>query len=605
MIDVYCIIMLKIDEFALTEIRNVVLLFSNPVWSGANTVPTTIVRNITALSSQLAYQDSIFENLTTLSTTNADTLNGVIRGLIYVPDVQGVAACDVQQYDFIPRNVTRQADLPPMSYPLIALAPWFSQDCTMAYLAAAAFDPLRAFIFYKAASNSTNKPQEADSPVWDLDDDGAWRKQNKFPIFAIPSLEGQKLMRQMSYYSGSIEDTPHGEEITSLYGPNPRDYVRIWTELTMENPSNLPALWTFFLIIIGALLFMFGAVSCLMHFFQRRRRKSLERQVRSGEVDLEAMGVKRLTVPPTHVASFPLYTYTSEPATAARPNPPPSSVGAASSPRSTKSSSRSRRPTLRSTTSDTVCPSIRSKRSSLAVGAGDNTATNDQPECQICLVEFEHRSTIIRNLPCDHIFHPECIDEFLTQNSSLCPICKHCMLPRGYSPRITDGMVRRERALRRLRERVNLDDTSLDSEESKIKAWGRRFLTFSPLPSTQPRLPMTPVTPRRPATTSSAKSVSAADSASYSATAPASGPTPAPAKKPRSRGIRPRPLRVLPTQPEDAELKVEPQGGRGSPSSFARERMRAIAARNAPFDDPDQNYPTWRRAFGKVFPGLF
>jgi hypothetical protein len=470
----------------------------------------------------------------------------------------------------------------------------------MAYLASAQYDPVRAFIFYKPG-DSGNKPQEADAPVWDLDDGGAWRKSHKFPIFAIPGIEGEKLTRQMAFYSGHVEEVPHGDEIMRLYGPNPRDYVRIWTQLTMENPTNLPALWMFFLIIIGALLFIFVAVSCVMHFFQRRRRQSLERRVRSGEVDLEAMGVKRLTVPGAHVASFPLYTYTSEPVAASRPPPTPLPSGVTSSPHSTRTSNKSRRPGMRSNASDIISPgSIRSKRSSLTTGAGDSTATNVQPECQICLVGFEHHITIIRNLPCDHIFHPECIDEFLTQNSSLCPICKHCMLPRGYSPRITDGMVRRERALRRLRERVNLDDTSVESEESKLKAWSRRIFTSS----NQSNVPMTPVASRRPTTMSSIKSSIATESTSTPAPAPATQPS-ATAKPSKSRGIRPRPLRLLPTQPEDAELKTEAHGGRKSPSSFARERMRALAARNAPFDDPDQSYPMWRRAIGKVFPGVF
>lgn len=43
------------------------------------------------------------------------------------------------------------------------------------------------------------------------------------------------------------------------------------------------------------------------------------------------------------------------------------------------------------------------------------------------------------------------IDEFLGEVSSLCPICKASMLPRGYCPEITNETVRRERAIRRLR----------------------------------------------------------------------------------------------------------------------------------------------------------
>jgi hypothetical protein len=58
--------------------------------------------------------------------------------------------------------------------------------------------------------------------------------------------------------------------------------------------------------------------------------------------------------------------------------------------------------------------------------------------------------------------------------------------------------------------------------------------------------------------------------------------------KSKSRAIKP-----LPTQPEDAELNMENRAPnrRGSPSSFARERMREIADNNAPFDDPDKARP--------------
>ncbi|CAM1504462.1 Fc.00g020530.m01.CDS01 [Cosmosporella sp. VM-42] len=552
--------------------------------------------------SQIAYEERIASNITTLTTTNADTLDGVIQGLLYVPEIED-AACNAQQYDFIPRNVTHREDLPPTNYNLIAIAPWFSIDCTQAYLSSARLDPLRAFVFYKP-NNSSNKPQDVDSPVWNLEDNGAWRKQNKYPIFAVSGMEGQRMMEQLSLYSGDIDQIPHGDEINQLYGPNPKDYVRIWTELTLENDSDIPALWAFFLIVLGALLLIITGVSCTMHLIQRGRRLSLKRRVQSGEVDLEAMGIKRLTVPSPHVRGFPLFTYNAEPDAISAP-PTPSSAGPLS-PRSGRPARSSRRIDQRSVVST---GSIRSKRSSIG-GVGDTTATNFQPNCHICLGSFDHRVTIIRELPCGHIFHPECVDEFLTQNSSLCPMCKHCMLPRGYSPRITNGMVRRERALRRLRERVDLDDLSLESGETKMKAWSKRlFRPSSSAPSPPSEVPMTSVnTPnrRRGATGGSTPIPEEEPRPTVPTTASISqviesGP-PAPARISQRR-TRPRVLNLLPTQPEDSELRTTPTAGRTSPSSFARERMRQIAAKNAPFDDPDQQRPKWRRALSKIFPG--
>jgi hypothetical protein len=66
---------------------------------------------------------------------------------------------------------------------------------------------------------------------------------------------------------------------------------------------------------------------------------------------------------------------------------------------------------------------------------------------------------MVRELPCQHIFHPECVDAFLSTSSSLCPMCKKSALPRGYCPAIiTNAMVRRERVVRRIRERVDGPD---------------------------------------------------------------------------------------------------------------------------------------------------
>jgi len=49
--------------------------------------------------------------------------------------------------------------------------------------------------------------------------------------------------------------------------------------------------------------------------------------------------------------------------------------------------------------------------------------------CAICIEDFSDGEEI-RKLPCHHEFHYECIDPWLTQKSSTCPLCKYeCMRP--------------------------------------------------------------------------------------------------------------------------------------------------------------------------------
>lgn len=385
----------------------------------------------------------------------------------------------------------------------------------------------------------------------------------------------------------------------------------------MERHSSGPALWAYFLIVIGALLLIFGSVSMFMHLMQRRRRISLQRRVESGEVDLEAMGIKRVTVPSDHVKGLPLFTYQSEPDMMSAPPTPHGPGHGTLTPRSARSSRRSRRAEQNSDVASQFgsrsVRSLRSKRSSVA-GSADTTATNNQPKCQICLESFEHRITIIRELTCGHIFHPECIDEYLIRNSSLCPICKQNMLPPGYSPKITNAMVRRERALRRLRQRVDLDDSSLETGHVKIVQWSRRLfksqneddkpvapastlanvptttsqeISLEPVSQSGQNLQHTPIPENSPVppVDVSQPEVSLSTAPLEAATSRPQQPPATKAPRPKTHKTKPRALSLLPTQPEDSELKPV---GRKSPSSFARQRMRELAHRNAPIEDPDR-----------------
>ena len=51
-----------------------------------------------------------------------------------------------------------------------------------------------------------------------------------------------------------------------------------------------------------------------------------------------------------------------------------------------------------------------------------NVKAGEEDKCTICITEFNDGEEL-RKLPCKHIFHPQCVDTWLVQNSH-CPVCK-------------------------------------------------------------------------------------------------------------------------------------------------------------------------------------
>jgi hypothetical protein len=191
-----------------------------------------------------------------------------------------------------------------------------------------------------------------------------------------------------------------------------------------------------------------------MHLVQRRRRERLRRRVASGEIDLEQLGIKRLTVPRSVLDTMAVYTY---------PDPEKLELYARPGFDSPTNKNGEIQPTTAKPQS-TVEPTEKELETG-AVGAQKKVTTTTrqpqtmsaatQPTCAICLEDFVPLESTVRELPCRHIFHADCIDPFLRENSSLCPLCKKTSLPKGYCPPvITNAMVRRERMMRRMRTRV-------------------------------------------------------------------------------------------------------------------------------------------------------
>ena len=98
----------------------------------------------------------------------------------------------------------------------------------------------------------------------------------------------------------------------------------------------------------------------------------------------------------------------------------------------------------------------------------------DTPEaCVICVDDFSDGETV-KALPCNHVFHARCIDEWLSNHSSLCPLCKF-ELPRqlggGAGQQRWGGRAGGAGALGyndSLREEVSSTTTSTDSDSESL-----------------------------------------------------------------------------------------------------------------------------------------
>ena len=466
-----------------------------------------------------------------------------------------------------------------------------------AYLQSARAYATRGFLFF-LPDNSTLAPPEADNNVWSLGDDEHWKRENDFPIYAIPGQNGNVLLHASSRYSGNMTDAPHGHMLTEYY--DARDYVRLYAQVNTGNGTTLPSLWVFLLVVLGILLAVIGGTSTIMHYMQRRRRQTLRTRVANGEVDLEALGIKRLTVPQEVLDTMPLYIYGSgepvQPGSVARETDPTApAVEAAKA--EVDSTSRPSSPSPTTQPTPAIPPlSIRSHHHNPI----------EQPTCAICLDDFvaatsaEPQGTIVRELPCQHIFHPECVDTFLRDNSSLCPMCKKTALPKGYCPRVvTNAMVRRERMVRRIRPSAGQDEESVTRETLGMTGLGwRRPSEF--IGGGGRRAFSVPLSR---STTANAERRSQITNENHAANTSASPMTPPPTL-PRSNSIFSRQRAASATTAQGSSVQPPSNAGR---REWARQRAINMLGRNRAPVDPDAEEaartPAWRKALRSLFPG--
>ncbi|KAK7205215.1 hypothetical protein BZA70DRAFT_279338 [Myxozyma melibiosi] len=329
-------------------------------------------------------------------------------------------------------NVTRIADLPENSN-LIALAPLGSVQCGASFINQAVEDGAEALIFYDYAGgwSSLTFNYQDDSAELSLISDTNMRSYSSLSVYYVTGKIGSELVEQLESYSGNLTDVPNGDKLKSDY--DSRDYVRVFVEIQSHGSHHLAALFIYIIVAVVAVLVLLAAASVIVHRVQAQRRKNLLRRLKNGEIDLAAVGIIRLTVPRGILDTFPTRLYV---------------------------------PTSGDSESDLQPEetNVTTKSAEMIVTAAE-VAGFHQQSCPICLEDFRVNESLVKQLPCEHIYHVSCIDDFLEHHSSVCPLCKQSVLPKGYIPptlQITNATVKRERLLRQDRERGLISDDTVE-----------------------------------------------------------------------------------------------------------------------------------------------
>ncbi|KAK7205216.1 hypothetical protein BZA70DRAFT_279340 [Myxozyma melibiosi] len=367
-------------------------------------------------------------------------------GFLYVPTFDD-SDCDPDNIGE-QANVTRVANLP-AGYNLIALAPMHEVSCSDKWMDKASQDGADTLIFYDTSDfNSTSLSFDYQTGIGEgtslIDDIGSF----SLSVYYVPGRVGSELLEQLEAYSGNLTGVPHGAELATYY--DYRDYVRVVVEIQSVTRHHGTGLWVYVVVAVAILLLVLATTSLAVHLFQARNRRNLRRRMENGEIDLESLGIKRLTVPRAILDSLPIRLYV-----------PATGDSDADQQQEEAAVTAKLQEDVMTLTTTTV--------------AGFN-----QHSCPICLEDFEPNEALVRQLPCRHVYHVACIDDFLEHHSSLCPLCKQSALPKGYIPptlRITNATVRRERRMRRARERgMMMDEDDEYYNGDRRHGGGRRLL---------------------------------------------------------------------------------------------------------------------------------
>lgn len=238
--------------------------------------------------------------------------------------------------------------------------------------------------------------------------------------------------------------------------------ANVWLE---KSGKKTPSIWGFLLAILGTVVVLGVILLLLYQFLQRRRREILRRRLAVGAPDYQQFQLQNLKVPQEFIARLPTYVYpnvdnrgedhslqtsfdnnipdrvdnTKRGEDKQQDSEKEPEVEADGQIIQRKNSAgfegvldaEQESKTAQEKVKDISPPPARSENPSPVTFEPDipyakhtTQLSHSQTTCAICLDDFTPNLSTVRELPCGHIYHPECIDTSLTQSSSLCPLCK-------------------------------------------------------------------------------------------------------------------------------------------------------------------------------------
>ncbi|KAL4739716.1 hypothetical protein BDV11DRAFT_112602 [Aspergillus similis] len=439
-------------------------LFASPGKASNSTPP---------INGTASFHFTLNGNIQTLSAQNASK-DGSIEGLLFVPSLSSHDPCNNTTASFIPANVSRHQDVTPFGYHTIGLAPWTMPNCSQSFLDAARRAGADALVFFLPASDDTKPPPPADS-TWLLHGGFSWESENMYPIYAIPGPAGIALMEQLSWSSNNRTFFQEQNNEFVALSKNESWNVQLYSVIDLEKHGRkTPSIWGFLLAILGSILVICLILLLIYQLLQRRRRENLQRQFEASAVHHQPYDLQPFRVPREFLARLPLYVYSGLDGSdnhsshlnsgrcdsrdrtdmvegAATERMEAEKVDAEAEAHITKNRSSIRGeetpvaeqgPKTANARSGNIPPQPcpygpfppTTADSGLCCPRHIKRLSHPQTLCAICLDDFIPASSTVRELPCGHIYHPECVDVSLTQNSSLCPLCKKSVLGPGFFP---------------------------------------------------------------------------------------------------------------------------------------------------------------------------